>query len=189
MGVALVAVLAPAALGGSSSGKRDEVMDAVARSGGRAWEQSGLERLAPSPGALLFPPGTTYARALRSIYLAQAVALPIDNARLVAPLPVGVVLKHTRAGGLVIDLAAPHGYQPDSLAVVEPVYVPAKRRTAERLPAKFRTSSPHWPRGSALATPKLPACEVLVPGKAHRKCTKTASVALGGPGPALPRPD
>lgn len=124
--------------------------------------QSTLRGLA-SPGALEFPAGTSYAEALRQLYMAQQTGKAPEGARLVAGLPRGVALLQQGDGsGLVLDLATPLGYLPFAGDRVQPFLLHygegATEAEIEAARAGLGRADAPWPKGAYVAVPTLPDC-------------------------------
>lgn len=134
--------------------------DAAEQSGLDAAVQASLERrqdptdYRSSEGALAFPAGTSYSEAIVALRLIEAGA-PTDLAPRVVPrLPAGTVAV-TGSGELILDLAAPYGYDVELGAAISPTYV--FDGDPEGTP-KSRYGP--WFVGSSLLIPDLPDCMV-----------------------------
>jgi hypothetical protein len=147
--------------------------DALSMSGGdwhslnRSYDygEGGVTALGPSPGALRFAPGISYPEALTELYEAQQTDSPPANAELVDPLPVGkvAIIPTSDDESVVIDLAAPYGYDPSNLQVAHVTIVQEAGLSAQEAESQWEHLRPDrpWPPNSWIAIPILPACEVI----------------------------
>lgn len=112
----------------------------------------------PERPSLVFPPGVSYAHALRELFLEAGTRgqLPAD-ATLGPPLPTGVVLLRPDdpGQGIAIDLRAPWAYDPGRRSVLLPSL------TVKTPPPVRQGLDDPWPEGSFVAVPKLPPCMVI----------------------------
>lgn len=127
--------------------------------------------------SLAFPPGVSYADALRALYLSAGLRgkLPAE-ARVAPPLPAGVVLLRPRdpAQGIAIDLRAPWAYHPATGQIVLPsLSVPPPLRQPLDRP---------WPDGAFVGVPRLPDCMVIESrGETRPPCARDVTVLSDDP--------
>lgn len=133
-----------------------------------------------SPGAAVFPVGTTYAEGVRAIFLAsQGGSLPAGTT-LRPPLPKGVVAVQPNATrGVIIDLAYPYGYSVARGFVAGPALsLPnVSPSEAEQALATASAQGRKWPVGMTLTVATLPACMVL---SSESAVPQTCDASRGG---------
>jgi hypothetical protein len=117
--------------------------------------------------SILFPAGTGYRAAMEALYAArqQGVDLPI-GAEIAPPLSKGKVVV-VQNGRLMVDSAAPLGFDPNTGAVRSPEFTLPGSLTEADLTARFveqRERGLPLPRGATLLVPDLPRCQVGLPG-------------------------
>jgi hypothetical protein len=167
----------------ASEGATQTVEDAVRRSLSIT-EEAPQKKLGevPSPGALRFPAGVSYAEAVRSIFMAQLVPSSLPAGRLVDPLPDGKVVRETADGAIEVDLGAPYGYHPGVNNVVQTALVhywhgatEADISAAER--GLTRPMKP-WPIGASVAVPILPECMIVRVDRPSPDCTEADNPSI-----------
>lgn len=161
---------------------------AIASSGGiTRYYPGGIPRVATatSPGALLYPPGTSYAAAITDIFVSQMTGRQ-PSGRLQPPLPKGKVLSVTD-NGTAVDLAAPYGYEGGTGFIYTAIVQQSGRLTAAEAAANVEKATNPWPVGSALGVPTLPTCQVVAtPATADASCGPRDDVVIQAMGPPLP---
>lgn len=161
---------------------------AVEQSAGQ-WRSypEGLPRIgAPSPGALAFPSGVSYAEALTALFIAQMTGDLPAGAKLVEPLPEGKVLLDD-ASGVTIDLRAPYGYDGATGMVHTALLQMSGSLSAEQVSAARESANGPWPVGAALGVPVLPACQVITSREeTGASCGPRDDTVIEDMGPALP---
>lgn len=137
-----------------------------------------------SPGALEFPAGTSYAEALRELYMAERLGKAPAGVRLVSSLPRGaVVLRDPGADTITIELSAPNGYLPEAGDRIQRwnLAYPAgatKEEIAEADRGRQRPEAP-WAKGRYVLTPDLPDCMTITDRDAPTAACE-AGLMLGG---------
>lgn len=130
-------------------------------------EGAPLIQTAPRRPSLRFPPGTTYAEALKAL-VGSVIAdgtLP-DEARVAPPLPPGVIWRRSRSAPR-LDLNAPAGYSRPEGRILPPVFtIPGwvSAKEAERIGKALAEGTPIGEGDALLVTiapPALAACQRL----------------------------
>ncbi len=115
--------------------------------------------------SLAFPAGTTYGDALQQLYMsvAQTGSLP-PAAKLGPPLREGkVLIRATATTGVIIDLRAPWGFDPDTGAIATPTFSLPGDWTPQRVETAIRAAREAGsvlPEGAFIEAPVLPECEI-----------------------------
>jgi len=115
--------------------------------------------------SLAFPAGTTYGDALQQLHMsvAQTGSLP-PAAKLGPPLEEGkVLIRATATTGVIIDLRAPWGFDPDTGAIATPTFSLPGDWTPQRVETAIRTAREAGsvlPEGAFIEAPVLPECEI-----------------------------
>lgn len=143
------------AIANSSSSQSSDVSSLLAQSAERLADPTDFST---SEGAIAFEPGVSYEEAVLRLRVAQASGNVDPAMSAVAPLPRGVVavVPSDPSGAVIIDLAAPYGYDVALGAALSPTYA------LESVPSEGATKSSvgPWFEGSRLVIPGLPACMV-----------------------------
>lgn len=161
---------------------------ALAESGGQ-WNGrvSRLDTSSGSPGAISFPPGTSYQAAVSQIFVAQRTGAWPPDAKLVAPLPRGTVVLKTAGTALVVDLVAPYGYDPSTRLVNPALLTVDGSLSLDDLADRWDASRGLWPKGAQVVAPDLPDCQIAASrAEPSGACPTTASFGRESLGPALP---
>lgn len=114
-----------------------------------------------------FPAGVSYARALSELYVSALGAgdIPAD-AKLVAPLPRGIVLERPAdpRTGITVSLVAPWGYAEDGAILAPWVEFPSDVSSDEALARMARADQEGrvLPEGAIVAVPALRPCQISI---------------------------
>lgn len=124
-----------------------------------------FDELPARPG-LLFPAGVRYRDAVEAYYLAREAVRELPNGvELVTPLPAGKVLELREDGRLVLDPAAPLGYDTQTGDVLTPSFSLPGDLTHDELTERVdeqRRLGWAVPRGAALIIEPPPRSQVLM---------------------------
>jgi hypothetical protein len=167
------------ASGGDGSGQGD-VAVLLARSAERLQDPTDFRT---SEGAIAFAPDVTYPDAIRALHIAQTSGMADSSMEVVPSLPSGVVALIPDEVGerVVIDLAAPYGYDLAFPAALSPTYTSLEPLQVDGRQSDFGP----WREGWRFVVPDLPSCMVLshredppVPCTAADKVKATTSLPL-----------
>lgn len=181
LGVLLATVVVGLALASPDSSERTDAAGLLALSAERLADPSDYKT---SEGAIAFAPGVSFEEAFLRLHIAQVSGVPDPGMRAVEALPTGVValIPSDPAGQVVIDMAAPYGYDAALGAALSPTYA------LETPPGEGarRSSSGPWLEGSKLVIPSLPSCMVQTSRSAPIKACGVADKAIEDTLVALP---
>ena len=131
---------------------------------GRAQVQMPLFGALPERPSLIFPPATSYRDAIQAYYEARQSNLELPSGAVIgSPLPQGKVVRHQQDGSLVLDPAAPLGFDLETGRVIEPTFSLPGSLTPPELDALFREAREKgWvlPRGATMVVAPLPRCQI-----------------------------
>ncbi len=147
------AVAIASGAGGSEHGN---VAELLARSAERLQDPTDFRR---SEGAIAFAPGVAYADAVRALHVAQTSGVFDSSMEAVPSLPSGVVaiVPSGPDGRVVIDLAAPYGFDLTFPAALAPTYTSLEPVGEDARRSDFGP----WYEGWRFVVPDLPGCMVL----------------------------
>lgn len=129
---------------------------------GRLQHQLPLYTDLPERPSVVFPEGTTYPEAVTRYYTARELGRELpDGVEIGEPLPRGVVAQRADDGRLLIDSAAPLGFDPQSGRVREPTYTFPSTLSTSEIQARLREPR-RLPRDAIVIVPPLPRCQVVV---------------------------
>ncbi len=118
----------------------------------------------------------SYRDAATALYrsVTETGTLP-PSSRVVNPPPRGVVLKRLADGRLVVSLAAPFGYEPNSGVTQTPrLQFPASMSLEDAMALQKKIASgpagAPWPKGVTLVWPTPPKCQVLPRPRGVQEC-------------------
>ena len=118
----------------------------------------------------------SYRDAATALYrsVTETGTLP-KSSRVVNPPPRGVVVKRLADGRVVVNLAAPFGYEPQSGITRTPrLQFPASMSLEEAIALQKKIASgpagTPWPKGVTLVWPTPPKCQVLPRAQKVAEC-------------------